>query len=114
MAAHDDFMQQLKKIGLFGGYGAAGCFVAALLGQLLFVLLPADVATVGSSGPLAVCLTIDCSGSMDGEPLAQVKSAAAKYVEQQDLSRDVIAVIGFGGVYLHLWIENTQSATGAH
>ena len=114
MATPTDFMQQVKKIGLFGAYGAAGCFVAAFLAQLLFLLLPADVATVGGSGPQAVCLTIDCSGSMDGEPLAQVKSAALKYVEQQDLFRDVIAVIGFGsGTHLGTGPTTDQSTIKA-
>ncbi len=111
MATHGDFIQQVKKIGLFGAYGAAGCFAAAFLAQILFLLLPADINTLGGSGPQAVCLTIDCSGSMNGEPLAQVKSAARKYVAQQDFSRDVIAVIGFGSGTHHGTGPTTEQST---
>jgi Ca-activated chloride channel family protein len=92
--------RKLSKPLLFGLYGAIGCLIAALLlGELLLFLtkLPPTI----EQSPQAVVLLIDCSGSMDGGKLQEVKSAATNFVQRQDLQQNNFAVIGFGsGVHL--------------
>ena len=88
--------QKIPKPILFGLYGAIGCFLAAiLLGEMLlaFTKLPASHQPL----PQAIVLLIDCSGSMNyNGKLQEVKSAAQKFVQQQDLTKNQIAVVGFG------------------
>ncbi|MEQ8788687.1 MAG: VWA domain-containing protein [Pirellulaceae bacterium] len=104
-------LQQLsgawRKILIFGLFGAAGCLVAALvLGEAFFWL------TRSEARQRAVCLLLDCSGSMlaggrapEGElssggqtKLDEMKAAAIDYVERQHEGAEQIAVVGFGSM----------------
>jgi Ca-activated chloride channel homolog len=88
-----------SKVVRFALWGALGCIAGAILGELWLQL-------IGAGGPRnAICLLIDCSGSMSipdapGEPfgkkLREVKQAAGQFIKQQDLSIERVAVIGFG------------------
>ncbi|WP_245602838.1 vWA domain-containing protein [Gloeothece verrucosa] len=90
----------ISKPLLFGFYGAIGCLIAALLfGETLlyFTRLPPTLEKT----PQEIVLLIDCSGSMDGNKLSEVKTAATSFVQRQDLITNRIAVMGFGsGVQL--------------
>src|SRR4051794_14313948 len=74
----------------FGVYGAIGCLLAALLGELWLLL-----AGAGLQGPRAVALVIDTSGSMMFNKLAEVKEAAKGFVRGQDRGRDRTSVVHF-------------------
>ena len=90
------------KLLRFAAFGAMGCLAGAIIGELLLA------ANHGPQRPVqAVCLLIDCSGSMvnafgpeavNGQKLFEVKSAASQFIARQDLSRDLIAVVGFGSL----------------
>jgi Ca-activated chloride channel family protein len=94
--------RNLAKPLLFALYGAIGCFIASLLlGELwlLFTKLPPSSVKT----PQAVVMLIDASGSMSDGKLDEVKTAATKFVQRQNLSvskakSDLhqVAVIGFG------------------
>ncbi|REJ51001.1 MAG: VWA domain-containing protein [Microcystis aeruginosa DA14] len=80
---------------LFGFYGAIGCLIAALfLGEPLLYLtrLPPTI----HKNTQEIVLLIDCSGSMDGSKLDEVKAAASRFVQRQDLTNNRLAVMGFG------------------
>ena len=91
-----------SKIFRFALMGAIGCLAGALLGELLLLITGGpDNKPPGQ----AVCLLIDCSGSMlsgtdtrhgSGDKVREVKSAATRFTHRQDLSQDMIAVVGFG------------------
>ena len=93
------FKQIGKKLGkpfLFATYSAIGCLLAAtVMGEawLAWTQLP---PTAETSQSYAITLLIDTSSSMVGNKLDEVKTAAQDFVERQDLSRDQIAVVGFG------------------
>jgi Ca-activated chloride channel family protein len=106
LAPLSDWFRSGDKVLRFAVLGAVGCVVGAVLGELLLLATRQPVVTVS---PQAVCLLIDCSGSMffdapPGRPLGQkvreVKSAAREFVERQkdNLKRDRIAVLGFGSM----------------
>jgi Ca-activated chloride channel family protein len=82
------------KLRRFALLGAGGCFVGALLGQVLLA------ATRGKAGPSrAICLLIDASGSMTNEgidKLREVRRAATGFVERRQGGLDLIAVVAFG------------------
>lgn len=89
------------KLVRFALLGALGCVVGAVLGELLLAATrPASVAQ-------AVCLLIDCSGSMlnggegGGQKLREVKRAAGNFVGRRATPDDRIAVIGFGSRVHH-------------
>jgi Ca-activated chloride channel family protein len=82
--------QVIPKPLLFGLYAAGGCLIGAILGEILLA------GTRMPSSPQAVALLIDCSGSMYGPKLHEVKEAALRFVRRQDLSKVNIAVVGFG------------------
>ena len=72
---------------------AVGCFLFALLAEpfLYFLQRPAEP----KNEPQLISLTIDTSGSMSGDNLAEVKKAAKSFIEKRDLSRDKIALVTF-------------------
>lgn len=84
------------KLARFAIIGAVGCLVGAALGELLLA------ATRPPSAAQAVCLLIDCSGSMlyggegIGQKLHEVKAAAEDFVGRHNSPDDRIAVLGFG------------------
>ena len=88
------------KLVRFALIGAVGCLVGAAVGELLLA------ATRPPAGPAqAVCLLIDCSGSMlygggagegVGHKLHEVKAAAEDFVGRHNTPDDRIAVVGFG------------------
>ena len=89
-----------RKLLLFGAMGAAGALAAALAGELL-LLLTRCPPTVKQEA-LAVCLLLDCSGSMfEREPeasdtkLNEMKAAATAFVGRRQDGNDEIAVVGF-------------------
>lgn len=58
------------------------------------VLLTSGAAVGGRRPPLNICLLIDRSGSMEGEPLDYVKRAAAYVVDLMD-SNDILSIVAF-------------------
>ena len=89
------------KLRRMAMWGAAGCLIGALAGQILL----AATASKARSGQ-AVCLLIDCSGSMSmggsgaegrfGQKLHEVKAAASGFVSRHHGAADLVAVVGFG------------------
>ena len=84
--------QYLPKPVLFGILGALGCVLGGLLAE---VLLQATRKTSPPTVRREVCLLIDCSGSMQGSKIAEVKEAATHFLRGQDFSRNVFAVVAF-------------------
>ncbi|HET6880240.1 MAG TPA: vWA domain-containing protein, partial [Pirellulales bacterium] len=84
------------KLRQFALWGAAGCLAGALVGQLLL----AATRSRAVANRQAVCLLIDCSGSMGidqpGQKLREVKDAAIAFVARHSTPADRIGVIGFG------------------
>jgi Ca-activated chloride channel family protein len=74
------------KIRKFTLYGAVGCLLGAVLGELLFLVKPTQ----------DICIVIDASGSMGGEKLTEVKRAAAGFVQRQSSSPNRISIVQFG------------------
>jgi Ca-activated chloride channel homolog len=95
MRSSTSFLSMLKKPLFFGLCGAIGCLLAALLlGEplLYFTKLPPSTEKPSQ----AVAVLIDCSGSMDGSNIAEVKAAASNFIKRQDFSRNKFVAIGFG------------------
>lgn len=90
------------KLRWFAIWGAAGCLIGALFGQLFLELTRPHAP----DNRQAVCLLIDCSGSMliggqgpegaIGQKLHEVKAAAIDFVSRHRSAADRIGVIGFG------------------
>jgi len=85
---------RLPKWVLFGISGALGGILGALVGELVF-LISQPGESADATSPKAVCLLIDCSGSMGGAKLDEVKRAAVSFAARQDLTEDRLAVLGF-------------------
>jgi Ca-activated chloride channel family protein len=79
------------KVRQFALWGAAGCLAGALVGQVLLAATRSHIV----EGAQAVCLLIDCSGSMHGDKLREVKAAAADFASRHSTPADRIAVVGF-------------------
>lgn len=85
-------MKDMRKIATFAISGAIGCFVAAIVGEIWLRVTRIDVQSPANM----ICLLLDCSGSMDGEKLQEMKRSAVDFVRGRDLTRDKVAVVGFG------------------
>ena len=70
----------------------------------LAIAVSANAASDGSNTPLNLCLVLDHSGSMGGQPLDTVKRAARDLVDQM-YPQDRISVIGFDHK-AHVVVEN--------
>ena len=62
------------------------------------------------SPPLAICLLIDCSGSMKGSKLQEAKRAAINFVQRQDISRHQVSLVSFES-FPHPLLGLSKSAT---
>lgn len=96
-----------NKFLLFGLIGALGCSLGALFGEpvLLITRIPPAEASPTEAGPAqAVCILLDCSGSMESwgalfsftTKLSEVKSAAKEFAKRQSGTPHQIAAVGFG------------------
>jgi Ca-activated chloride channel family protein len=84
--------QLLPKPLLFALLGALGCFLGGLIGEALLL------ATRKAPPPATareICLLMDCSGSMAGDKINEVKEAAIHFLRGQDLTHNAISVVGF-------------------
>src|SRR4051794_25306642 len=86
-------MRDYGKIAAFAVAGALGCLSAALVGEVWLALTWQSPSKPSLERDIA--LVLDCSGSMDGPPLEEMKSAAREFVRGRDLSRERIAVVTF-------------------
>jgi len=84
----------MKRSARFALLGAVGCLIGALMGEG-FLWATRPPAAKHERPPHALSLLIDCSGSMKGPKLKEVKQAAIAFAARQDLKRDSIAVLGF-------------------
>jgi Ca-activated chloride channel homolog len=84
--------QLLPKLVFFALLGALGCFLGGLFGEALLLITrkPPPPSTARE-----ICLLIDCSGSMHGDKINEVKEAAIHFLRGQDLTRNAVAVVGF-------------------
>jgi Ca-activated chloride channel family protein len=88
----NDFLNKARKPIVFMLAAAIGCFAMAILAELfLFV-------TQKGQTPQSVCLTIDVSGSMAGDKMNEIKTAAKKFIGNRNLSRDYIAITIFSSI----------------
>ena len=85
-----NIIQAKGKLVTFGLLGALGCLAFAAIGELLFLEKPAQNTTA------TTCLVLDCSGSMTGPNLLEMKNAAKQFAEEQNLEEMSLAVVGFG------------------
>lgn len=85
----------VKKLLSFGLRGAVGCFLAALLGEGFLAASEFLRPKPPPRPPQALAIVVDCSGSMAGGKLEEVKAAAVQFAGRQDLARDSIAVVAF-------------------
>ena len=83
------FLETTKKPVVFLIVGALGCFIGGLVAELFL-----HVTTKQQPGH-SICLTLDVSGSMEGQKMDEVKKATKKFIALQDLSRDRISLVTF-------------------
>lgn len=95
-----EHMRSPRKALVFAAMGAAGALVAALVGEV-WLLLTRRPPTVKAQ-PMAVCLVLDCSGSMSqhttgaqGTKLDEMKAAATAFVGRHQAGDDELGVVGF-------------------
>jgi len=79
----------IRKILWFAGCGAIGAFVAAVLGEAWLW------STQGSPPTPAIGLVLDCSGSMWGNGLAEMKTASIGFVESKSFPTAQLSVTAF-------------------
>lgn len=99
-----------RKPLLFGLYGGIGCLLTALLMGELWLHFTKLPPVTSEPLPQAIALLIDTSGSMEGNKLAEVQSAATKFVQQQDLRKNQLAVVAFNNqAYILSELGSSQS-----
>lgn len=70
-------LRKLPRPVFFALACAAGCAIAAFLGQ---IVLPSSKPAEPKVPPLRISLLIDVSGSMSGAPLEEIKRASEKFI----------------------------------
>jgi uncharacterized protein YegL len=89
-------LKLLPKPLLFALCGALGCLASALPSEAILFLTRSPPPTLPPhTTPKAVCLLIDCSGSMQGSKLREIKKATGRFIERQDFSRHRVAMVSF-------------------
>lgn len=103
-------LRDARKIGVFAVSGAVGCLLAAIVGEIWLRGTHTPVVTDPTPAAYKICLLLDCSGSMNGGKLEEMKLAAVEFVSGRDLSKDNLAVVGFGS-FPHTAIQLTRDST---
>jgi len=89
-------LRKLPKSFIFVIFGSVAGILGATCGEIFFQLTTPNLSNTSNIDEArAVCLLIDCSGSMEGQKLAEVKKSAEDFAARQDLNKHEIAVIGF-------------------
>ena len=92
------FLLNLPKPVYFSLFGALGTLAGAVLGQvfllILALILPDKPREVVESKN--ICMVLDISGSMTGEPLAEVKKAAIAFTDAQIKAGNRLSLVSFG------------------
>jgi len=105
------WITSLPKPVFFALCGALGCFVGAIFGEILLAMThKPPPPPPPPTPPMAICLLIDCSGSMAGNKLAEAKRAAVNFVQRQDLARHRLSLVSFESSP-HRMLDLSQSAT---
>jgi len=90
----------IRAIGkplMFARYGAGGCLLGGLIGEVVLALtLTARPPPPKPVPPQAVCPLIDCSVSMDCGNLGEAKSAAQAFLNRRNPSGTRVSVVSFG------------------
>lgn len=87
---------KLPKPVFFAICGALGCFLGAIAGEVLLAMTyKALPPPPPPAPPTAICLLIDCSGSMKGSKLQEARRAATNFVQRQELTRHQISIVSF-------------------
>jgi Ca-activated chloride channel family protein len=93
-----DFLLRLPKPIYFSLFGALGTLVGAVLGQIFILIvaaiLPDEPRKVVDSKN--ICMVLDTSGSMTGEPLVEVKAAAVAFTDAQLKTGNRLCLVSFG------------------
>jgi Ca-activated chloride channel family protein len=84
----------MSKAVRFAVAGAIGCWLGAVLGEAWLFL----TSSAGSSGPRAICLVVDRSGSMAGGKLEEMKRAAAQFVSKSHGEGARLGVVSFSSM----------------
>ncbi|SVD92178.1 uncharacterized protein METZ01_LOCUS445032, partial [marine metagenome] len=93
-----NLLRRLPKPVYFALLGAFGTFIGALAGQLLLLAVSVNFPAQQSyeqSAEKNICLVLDTSGSMFGEPLNEVKAAATAFVNLQGKTGNRLCVVSF-------------------
>ncbi|MDR1485743.1 MAG: VWA domain-containing protein [Planctomycetaceae bacterium] len=83
-----------RKSYIFATAAAIGCFIAALVAELLFLPPPPRYTPPQPPYP-KFCLTFDDSGSMDNRKKNAVKEAAKSFVQNRNLEHEKVAIVVF-------------------
>lgn len=79
----------------FAIVGLVTCIAATLVAEILVQALQPETETSDKSDPLVIAMLIDVSGSMEGEPIEEVKQASTQFLQTWDRTAVSIELIPF-------------------
>lgn len=93
---------QIKSTLRYALVGTLACVLATLVAEVFVQAMEPQPLVIDPEDPLVIAMLIDISGSMSGEPIAEMKYASSQFLTTWDRSDTYVALIPFSHVATHL------------
>ena len=90
----DNFSRVISPLR-FAALGALTCVIATFVAEFFVQLSTLPIDPSEQDAPLAIALLIDTSGSMEGEPIVEVRDAAINFIGNLERGHTYLALIPF-------------------
>lgn len=92
---NNNFLSQFRSPLRYALLGMLACVVATLAAEIIIRRFAPSSQAFNPDDPLVIAMLLDVSGSMEGEPILEVREAAGEFLDTWDRSETYVAVITF-------------------
>ena len=92
---NNNLLTQFRSLLRYALLGMLACVIATLAAEIIIRRFAPPSRAFNPDDPLVIAMLLDISGSMEGEPISEVRQAAGQFLDTWDRSEAHVAVITF-------------------